>query len=124
MLIRLEHRKLDGNAPAQVRIFGQIDLSHASLGEAFEDAVMRDYLSDHVFRSCIVKENEMTMPQDSESAVSPLNVKDAQSRRILRQSERHYNYDSCWTRPPESGQNFGLRLRCRGLKSYLRRVIV
>src|SRR6266404_2391884 len=54
----------------------------------------------------------MTMPQDSESAVSPLNVKDLQSRRILRQSERHYNYDSCWTRQPESGQNFGLRLRC------------
>jgi hypothetical protein len=70
--IRFELGKLNGHAPAQVRIFRQIHLSHASLGEAFEYAVMRDYLADHLFRfSIVLKENEMTMPQDSESAVTP-----------------------------------------------------
>ncbi len=47
MFIGGERGELDRHAPAQVRVFGQINLTHAALTEVVDDSIMRNYLPNH-----------------------------------------------------------------------------
>src|SRR2546423_6095153 len=47
VLIRCDRGKLDGDAPAQARILGQINSTHPALAKLVENAIMRDDFPDH-----------------------------------------------------------------------------
>ena len=40
-------QSLNGYAPSQHRVFGQIHDTHAALAELFENSIMRNCLADH-----------------------------------------------------------------------------
>ncbi len=44
---QLRREEFDGNLPAEPRVLGAIDHSHAAAAEFFDDAVVRDGLADH-----------------------------------------------------------------------------